>query len=394
MTSPLPFVLHVSGDFPDSIDEDKTKVVRSLVDLTQSEFEHRVLSLNRVSPSARELAREVVRPAPLKVNLHPFTYGGALVYSAPPRGIRHETKLIQLGQWLADYIARLDRKPDLIVAHKLAIEGICVREASRILGIPYAISIQGDTDTKVLDIRRDLRKNLRVILNEARFIFPFSAWSWRAICERLGTPETPHSLLPCPTELDEPLAPTTGGKVVSSVFHLKSHKRKNLQGLADAFQILNAQGFAMPLEIAGGGDSKDIAASQSLLSKSPLVRLLGAMDRDGVRAHLNQSAAFVLPSLRETFGLVFVEALFAGTPIIYPEGTSVDGFFDDCPFAIRVPAKDARAIADAVKWAVENEATLKEQLAAWQVSDHAKRFQRPAIAKTFCDGLNVAMSRA
>ncbi|MBB1536945.1 MAG: glycosyltransferase, partial [Bacteroidia bacterium] len=38
---------------------------------------------------------------------------------------------------------------------------------------------------------------------------------------------------------------------------------------------------------------------------------------------------FALASLKETFGLVYVEALTQGLPILYSEGEGIDGLFDD-----------------------------------------------------------------
>ena len=78
-----PLILHLSGDFPDPIEPFKTKAMRSLVDLTATRFEHHVISINRVSPSALETAGELLFPKPLKVAQQPFEYGTALSYTAP-----------------------------------------------------------------------------------------------------------------------------------------------------------------------------------------------------------------------------------------------------------------------------------------------------------------------
>ena len=36
---------------------------------------------------------------------------------------------------------------------------------------------------------------------------------------------------------------------------------------------------------------------------------------------------FVMPSLTETFGIVFIEALSQGLPLIYTKGQGIDGYF-------------------------------------------------------------------
>ena len=40
-------------------------------------------------------------------------------------------------------------------------------------------------------------------------------------------------------------------------------------------------------------------------------------------------AAFTMPSIHETFGLVYIEALSQNLPIVYTKGQGVDGLFDD-----------------------------------------------------------------
>ena len=42
---------------------------------------------------------------------------------------------------------------------------------------------------------------------------------------------------------------------------------------------------------------------------------------------LDNSDIFVMPSINETFGIVYIEAMSRGLPIIYTKGTSVDGMF-------------------------------------------------------------------
>lgn len=124
------------------------------------------------------------------------------------------------------------------------------------------------------------------------------------------------------------------------------------------------------------------------------MRLEGPLDREALRARFAQARAFVCPSLRESFGLVFIEALFAGLPVIYPRGTAIDGYFNGHSFAIAVDARDPKAIAGAMRHVLEHEDDLKMALARWQASDAAAMFQRAHIAGSFSDGLRQAASTA
>lgn len=387
-----PLILHLSADFPDSFEPFKTKAIKGLVDLTADRFEHHVVSINRVSPNFVRTVGDALSPSSLDTELRTFDYGTTVRYTAPGKGIRHKTKLLQLGDWLADFIADLPKKPSLIIGHKLAFEGIAVRHAAKITGIPYGISIQGDSDTKVIDARRDLTGELRRILNEASVVFPFAPWAWKRVTDRLGVPERSPIMLPCPTDLDQPMAPVIGGNGLISVFHLMSQRRKNLSGMVQAVKLLGIDGKSPELTIIGGGNEDERAYCEVMVANTPSITLAGSKDREAVRAAMNGATAFVLPSLRESFGLVFIEALFAGLPIIYPRGTSIDGYFDGMPFALPVDARDPRSIAGAMRIALCREAELKAALADWQQSAAKRRFQRDHIGDTFAAGLERAIN--
>ena len=122
------------------------------------------------------------------------------------------------------------------------------------------------------------------------------------------------------------------------------------------------------------------------------MNLVGGRDRAALRSYMNKAKALVMPSRAESFGLVFVEALFSGLPIIYPAGTAIDGYFDGLPFALRVDARSPEAIADAIAQAIEHEADMKAALADWQQTNDAKQFTRPAIAATLRQGWSDALS--
>jgi glycosyltransferase involved in cell wall biosynthesis len=172
-----------------------------------------------------------------------------------------------------------------------------------------------------------------------------------------------------------------------SVFHLRHRALKNMPRLARAGDIAQSRSPSLRVAVVGGGEASDRMAAEELASAHPALRLEGALPHQDVAARLNRAAGFALPSLRESFGLVFVEALMAGCPIVYPAGRAVDGWFDDLPFAIRVAPRDTSAIADGLVRLARDEAMLKQELAQWQMSPAAERFRRPAIARAFGDGL-------
>ena len=382
-----PVVLHLTGDYPDPFDRAKTPAIRSFISLTRDRFDHLVVSINRQAPSLGS----AIRPA--LPDLRAFDEGLALIYRAPGKGVMHRRHLIALGDWLADYIAASARRPQLLVGHKLTIEGIATARAARLLGLPYAITLQGNTDTRILTMRPDLRPALAEVYHGAAHVFSLAPWAHAAVERLLGKRDDGASMLPCATQMDTPLRPRAGGDGLVSVFHLRQHRLKNVAGLTAAQRLLERQGKACRLAIVGGGDAVDMRAVRGALAKSQSIRLEGHIDQSDLPGRLNRAKGFVLPSHRESFGQVFIEALFAGLPIAYPAGAAVDGYLDDQPFAIRVDARKPASVAKAMQDLVVHEAELKKTLADWLESDAPYRFTRPAIASAFAAGLQSALAQ-
>ena len=57
-----------------------------------------------------------------------------------------------------------------------------------------------------------------------------------------------------------------------------------------------------------------------------------------------------MPSFPETFGLVYVEAMSQGLPIIYTKGQGIDGYFEDGKVGYPVNTKDSNDIVKKLRW--------------------------------------------
>lgn len=389
-------ILHISADFPDPIAPHKTPVIDRLIELVDDHYDHHVLSLNRRSPGLAQIPALLSGALPCvpSESLRPFGRGHSLEYLAPPRGLLHATMLDRLAAWIVQRLTAQQALPALVVGHKLTVEGLLARKVANRLGIPYAITVQGNTDQKILSLRPDLAGRFADVFHEAACVFCFAPWARRFVEQRLGTRKGMTLDLPCPTVNDEIRAPCAKGTAVISVFHLRNHKIKNLTGLAAAVKRLADTDVPFETQIFGGGSPDETAQCTSIIRKAPGMSLMGSRTPEQLAPVMNGAIAFVMPSRRETFGLVFIEALFAGLPIIYPRNASVDGYFDGLPFAMGVDARRPQTIAQAISHAIRHEAELKAALAQWQQAGGLEPFSRKAIADTFAQGLDAALGVA
>lgn len=382
-------ILHITADYPDAFVEGKTPAIRNLIGLVQDRFDHRVISLNRATPSVGQWPRVLAGSRSVIARQHVQGPVTSLQYDGMPYGLFHLTMLNRLGDALYDRVAQGPR-PDLIIGHKLTVEGILAADLAGRLGVPYAVTIQGNTDTRIVEARPDLAYAFEKILGGATTIFSFAPWAIARIEARLRIRVENVVHLPCPVALDTPMAPVARGGSLMTAFHFRAMHTKNFPRLAKAVAMARRVERSIRLEVFGGGTVQETARIARIAERTDGIELAGHCANAELPTHFNRAAGFVLPSMRESFGMVFVEALFCGCPIVYPAGRAVDGWFDRLPFAISVDPASSDAIADALLHLHRDEAALKTALAGWLQTPAAARFRLRGIAQTFLDALQTA----
>lgn len=103
---------------------------------------------------------------------------------------------------------------------------------------------------------------------------------------------------------------------------------KNIPRLMEAVLKLKENGYNLQLHLIGGnGNDEKHIESTAVVHPGVFHRHGVVQDKEKIRTIMQQCHIFTMPSLTETFGLVYVEALSQGLPILYTEGEGVDGFF-------------------------------------------------------------------
>lgn len=107
--------------------------------------------------------------------------------------------------------------------------------------------------------------------------------------------------------------------------------RKNVLALQQAMLVLRNTSLRNPkLHIVGGGGG-DEPEILKLVAKHPDVFTYHGEihDKQALLALFQNCDVFAMPSLHETFGLVYVEAMLQGLPILYTKSEGVDGFYNE-----------------------------------------------------------------
>jgi glycosyltransferase involved in cell wall biosynthesis len=360
----------------------KTQAIKRLIDGIPN-HRHVVYSLNRVNGlSGVEI---------IEFGMDRF----AVAYRAPPKGILLQTRLNAVAKSILADIRRTSSTFDLIHAHKLTIDGIVGHRIAKELGIPIVFSVQGDTDLKVMSARPDLAGVFKQHVEDARILFPFAPWSLKELSKRIPIAADKALILPVtPAHDDLTEAPTIGQAKLVSVFHLDSWRRKNLFGMAQAIKTLSFRVPDIQLDIIGGGCAKAFMDAREAVRKAEanhLIQFVGPVPNGDITIALKRYAAFVLPTLRESYGLVHAEALFAGLPVVIAKEMGIDGLLPEGDFLRACNAQSVTSISQAILSLIENESKAKATLATAQRSGVLDGLRKNAILEAYGDGLSRAL---
>jgi len=148
----------------------------------------------------------------------------------------------------------------------------------------------------------------------------------------------------CAKPLDEV---ASAGRPLRFLFAGSVTARKGVPVLLDAWRALAGRGAE--LWIAGSAGPRERALMPSL----PGLRVLGQMPQAEMARLYAQCDVFVLPSLFEGFGLVLLEALAAGLPVISTPHTGAIDLVKDAVLGRIVEAGSAEALAVAMRGYLE-----------------------------------------
>ncbi len=106
--------------------------------------------------------------------------------------------------------------------------------------------------------------------------------------------------------------------------------RKNFANLIEAFLPIMQSNPAIHLTIVGDGEEKNNL--QNLITKLNLknqITLFGQANRNEVLMLLQKSDCFIMSSLKETFGVVLIEAMSCGLPVISTKNGGAENIVTD-----------------------------------------------------------------
>ena len=260
------------------------------------------------------------------VNIKPWTDGRFTI--KPLKYLRLPGK--QLSYLLIDTIRpeRLVDKnalPDLCHAHYIMPDGYIACKIEEKYGVPYIVSVRTSDTAHVKNLNykgRVYNKFIKVLKN-ARQIIVHNRPQQEFI-SRLGYDSVlmPHgierdTMNNTALKRENPLVISVAADLI---------RRKNIDYVIRATKEYTGN-KAIRLIIAGDGVCRSLL--QQLAGNAANINFLGKITHKEVLSLLEKSHIFALPSVNETFGLVYLEAVAKRNAVICHKNEGVDGLFDD-----------------------------------------------------------------
>ena len=280
--------------------------------------------------------------------------------------------------------------PDIIHVHWWFPGGLSVwpRLSKR---IPYVVTSHG-TDLFLVDRAPAAARLAGPIFRDAAEVTVISS-PLVARAERLGTPHSRITVVPMPidravaTEVERPLRTPVARDVLLFVGRLV--ERKGAAFAIEALAELVRAGRRIRLVIVGEGPEREaLVVLADALGVGDRVELTGELSPAEVRARYAAGGIFVMPAVtdwkgeQEGFGMVIVEAMAYGLPVVASRSGGIPDIIRDGENGLLVPERDVAALAGAVTRLLDDE-SLAARLATAARDDVRHRFAPARIATAF-----------
>jgi glycosyltransferase involved in cell wall biosynthesis len=336
-----------------------------------------------------------------RVGNHDFdfkTEGSKIIYSTSQKWYHRYLYDRKISGVVKD-LERLVDLDEISIVHTgtLCMTGAVAFEVSKRFNKPYIVSVRNtdiNTYFKHMWWKRGYFYSILLKAHEVVFISPqykkncLDIHFNKAVSEKIEakTRVIPNGIDSYYLENRE-LVPKTLNKSINIVFAGGYKNNKNLLRLIKAIDVLKSKGYNVTLTAIGRSLPNRLVSEAyvELLEKEALgkdyIFLVEYKQKEDLCKAYSKADIFVMPSIHETFGLSYAEALSQGLPIVYTKGQGFDGFYKDGEVGYAVNALDIEDIANGIESVINNYSYLLQNVANLSLNQD---FAWNQIAKRYC----------
>lgn len=212
------------------------------------------------------------------------------------------------------------------------------------------------TITHGIEVWRPLPKRLRIALTQATAVMSVSAYTADVVAASHGVERTRIQVIPPPLDpgfLAASRGPHTNGNAASSSRLLSISRLneidapKGVERVIEALPLVRAQVPDVDYTVIGTGDDRGrLEGLATRLGVADITSFKGAVSEEDLHSHLRNTELFVLPSAKEGFGIVFLEAAVHEKAVVGGSHGGTPEVVLDGDTGVLVDAGDVPRLAD------------------------------------------------
>lgn len=277
-------------------------------------------------------------------------------------------------------------KIDIIHAHSLFSDGGVAYEIFKKYRIPYIVAVRNTDLNQYFKKAKHLSYySTKILLNAKQIIFLSKSYKNEVLNKYVPQKyrvlfEKKSKLIPNgidnfwfdnrPVHLEK-----SSNKDINLIFVGKIMRNKNISSIISAIKKLNEKNKKFNITIIG--EKTDERYFEELLKIGDF-NYIEKKSKEGLLPLYRSSDIFIMPSLTETFGLVYPEAMSQGLPVIYTRG---EGFDEQFPAGEVGYGVDPLNIDEIIEKIVQ--ITERQNLTSLSIIEKANKFRWNKIANEY-----------
>jgi len=262
-------------------------------------------------------------------------------------------KLLYISLYLLVKYKKILRRADFIYSHTLWTNGLLAYFSNKLFGVNYIVAARSNDYHTFLKYLPQYRFVIRAIVNNSikvvfisdvyknlflkKYTNTFSGVSTTVIYNGIDDFWLIKSKLPLRKKPQKP----------EVLFVGRFNKTKNIPLVIRTIFKVRELYPEVTLRIAGGSESELL----SLINYKQLpnwIHIEGQVDKEKLYKLYSNSKCLFVPSIQETFGLVYIEALSSGCPVIHSVNEAIDGIYSNNINVVAVDPSDVLQMTEAV----------------------------------------------
>lgn len=252
-------------------------------------------------------------------------------------------------------------KIDIIHAHTVFSGGFAALQLKREYGIPYVVAVRNTDINYFFKYMLHLRKVGEEILSNADRVYFISPAYKRQLLDSVVSKKTlsiikkkcsvvPNGVAKIFLNNKEfKIKPTN--RNINIIYAGNVTKNKNLEIIINAINILKKEAYDISLIVVGNIEDDKY---KRIIDYNTYIDYHEKCPHEQLITFYRQADIFIMLSHKETFGLVYAEAMSQGLPILYTRNQGFDGFFPDGYVGYSTSDVNVTEVVDNVKKILNN----------------------------------------